>query len=336
MYNFNEYLYKSLPLIYQKEDANIKPTPYPLQRFINILSEGGFDEIIKYIDSFKNLSNIDLIDPKFLPLLAHDLGMDFKYKLDDPTKRKFLKIMPVLYALKGTDSSFNYIAREVFGESAKVAIQSVPNSKDLNLGVSFDGDTGFDIDRRKLLYEEMLEIVRPVNTKLGYTYFIYYLEKYLREEITDNVVDKFLTKVLVEDIDVTNIRDVFGIETFKTIESDIYNAVNRVDDGGRPFKVLRSILGGNDLIGSRSKGLALDKILTKTTTEEFKREIKDNYDSWTYIFIEKFEKNMTEESMKSTIKYVYPPSKTMDTTNSLLTSSFKLTNEVAYTSTLSY
>src|SRR5690606_32940481 len=81
------------------------------------------------IEEFLFIHDIDNIDSKYLPLIAKTLGLDFPYIVDENTQRKFLKIVPVLYKLKGTESSFNYLAREIFSTKSKITT-TVPQYKE--------------------------------------------------------------------------------------------------------------------------------------------------------------------------------------------------------------
>ena len=63
-----------LPSVYRKEDANIKPYKEPLKRYLKILSEGGFEALLKSIEGVSPfIRDIDNVTARYLPLIAKRL-----------------------------------------------------------------------------------------------------------------------------------------------------------------------------------------------------------------------------------------------------------------------
>ena len=227
--NFSEQLYQMLPPIYRKEDANIKPYKEPLKRYLKILSEGGFEVLLKSIEEFLFIRDIDNVDSKYLPLIAETLGLEFPYFVDEKTQRKFLKIVPVLYKLKGTESSFNYLAREIFSIKSKIST-IVPQYEEgiseeelrkIYLNIEVEGDIP-NIQRKEEFFWQFAEAIRPVNKELliilKLIYFANYdLQSRARDTIFETLidrqgVDRFRYRLLVDGVDhnITNSGIILG------------------------------------------------------------------------------------------------------------------------------
>ena len=213
--NFDKQLYNMLPPIYRKEDAKIAE---PLKRFLKILSAGGFEVLLKSIEEFLFIRDIDNVDSKYLPLIAKTMGLDFPYIVDEKTQRKFLKIVPVLYKLKGTESSFNYLAREIFSTKSKISTtvpqyeEGIPEEELRKIYLNIEVDGGIpDIKRKEEFFRQFAEIIRPANKELMIILkLIYYANYALRSRARDTIfeiltdhqgVDRFRYKLLVDGVD---------------------------------------------------------------------------------------------------------------------------------------
>lgn len=119
--NLKDNLYKNLPSIYKYEDSLASPDPFPLKRFLSVLGDGGFNELESYIKDIENLYDVDNNNDIFLPYLSEMFGIKFPFDagMDVALQRNILKILPILYKLKGTEDSFNYLSRELFGYGSK-------------------------------------------------------------------------------------------------------------------------------------------------------------------------------------------------------------------------
>lgn len=192
--NFDKQLYNMLPPIYRKEDAKVKPNPEPLKRFLKILHEGGYKPLIERIDSLQNLTDIDNADPNDLHLLVKTLGLDFPYNMTDKERKKYLKIIPTIYKSKGTEDSFNFLAREIF--STKTSIHTTAETyqegmtpeewRRIFINIEVDGSLP-DLQRKEQNFRKFVEIVRPVNRILVINLMLMYYDEYnLDERARDN------------------------------------------------------------------------------------------------------------------------------------------------------
>lgn len=216
--SFDKYLYNTLPPIYRSEDAKIKPNPEPLRRFLQILNEGGFKPIISNVDRLRNLSNIDNANSEDLSNIVRALGLEFPYNMTDSERRKYIKIIPSLYKLKGAEDSFNYLAREIFSTKSKIDTKVAEYVEGMTpeewrkifLNIEIDGGLP-DIQRKEENFRKFVEIIRPVNRILVINLMLMYYTSYdLQGRARDSSfetlkdhqgVDRFRYRLLVDGVD---------------------------------------------------------------------------------------------------------------------------------------
>ena len=212
MLNLGEKLYYKLPSVYISEDSKIEPSPYPLQRFLKVLG-GGFDFIESKVEDFGNVIDIDICPPEYLQLIASMLGIEFPYSLDEATQRRYIKIIPVLNRLKGTTSSFEYLARETFGSSAVVSAYKIPYEEGMTpeewrrilVRVELDGESTY-LANKEENFKKFAEILRPANYKLVTDLAMFYLDRvttrtnaeYLNDIFLDTNTEDFLKSRLLD------------------------------------------------------------------------------------------------------------------------------------------
>lgn len=204
---WDEQLYQMLPELYRREDARIEPSNYPLKRFLQVLANGGFDPLFKDILVFQSLMDLDEVDARFLPIIAKTFGLSYPYNMDESTQRKFLKIVPSLYRLKGTAQSFNYLAREIFSTKSRISTrrqeyeEGMPPEewRKIFLDIEVDGSIK-DLRRKEENFRKFAEAIRPINRILIINLKLtYYLQYDLRANlfIKDfDVVKDFASEVL--------------------------------------------------------------------------------------------------------------------------------------------
>lgn len=188
---FGEMTYQNLPDFYKNIDNTLKPIPEPLRRYLNLLGV-GLDEIYEYSNDLLRAFDIDTIDDRFLEPISKFLGLEFPYYMDNKEKRKLLKIIAKLYATKGTKSSFEYLAREIFGTKTKIEVNKVKYEEGMTpeewrylfIEITADEDIK-DLDKKKEDYFKMAEIVRPVNTIIGMALTLMYYEYYDKSRLRD-------------------------------------------------------------------------------------------------------------------------------------------------------
>jgi len=305
--NFSEQLYQMLPPIYRKEDANIKPYKEPLKRYLKILSEGGFEVLLKSIEEFLFIRDIDNVDSKYLPLIAKTLGLDFPYSVDEKTQRKFLKIVPVLYKLKGTESSFNYLAREIFSTKSKITT-TVPQYKEgiskeelrkIYLNIEVDGDIP-DLQRKEENFRKFVEIVRPVNMILVINLiFVYYTEYKFDERVRDPFYSEIISVNPERDRFMSSLKDEVDISILKLkAETEISHL--KPHDYRDPFYLNSSNL--NNLRFGLSSFNSLVKIKEQPLLETVKKYVEG-------ISFEAITESVTNDSYTSIVKDASPQTK---------------------------
>ena len=191
--DLKDLLYERLPELYRREDANIAPAPYPLKRFLDVLVSGGFNELLKYIEDFRRIQNIDECPKELLPLIAQQYGLDFPYDMDEASQRKFIKVLPTLYANKGTEEAFKYLAREIFGEGTNLKANMAQKPEDMDeeewkklddwkkllVYLEVNGET-LKLDNKHINFVKFCEIIRPVNTVVIPYLAMFYKDNYDR------------------------------------------------------------------------------------------------------------------------------------------------------------
>lgn len=216
--SFDKFLYDSLPPIYRSEDLKIKPNPEPLKRFLQILHEGGFKPLIESAENIRNLSDVDNARPEDLNLIVKQLGLDFPYNMSEAERKKYIKIIPSLYKLKGVEDSFNYLAREIFSTKSKIDTRVAEYVEGMTpeewrkifLNIEIDGGLP-DIQRKEENFRKFVEIIRPVNRILVINLMLMYYTAYdLQGRARDSSfetlkdhqgVDRFRYRLLVDGVD---------------------------------------------------------------------------------------------------------------------------------------
>lgn len=190
--DIKDFLYDRLPELYRKYDAE-QASPYPLKRYLDILTEGGLAELLKYIEDLRKIQNIDECPKEFLPLIAQQYGLDFPYDMDETSQRKFIKVLPKLYANKGTEEAFKYLAREIFGEATNLKAnmaqkpeemadeewQKLNDWQKLLVYLEIDGET-LKLENKHINFLKFCEIIRPVNTVVIPYLALFYKDQYER------------------------------------------------------------------------------------------------------------------------------------------------------------
>ena len=116
---FNLLYYKKLPQIYRDEDAKIE---FPLKRYLESLSEGGFSSSIDDITGILSLIDPKSIPEKFFPYLCESFGLEYFPDIDVTYQRKFLTNMGELVRRRGTFSSVHFLVRSLTGLEAELSL----------------------------------------------------------------------------------------------------------------------------------------------------------------------------------------------------------------------
>ncbi len=305
--NFSEQLYQMLPPIYRKEDANIKPYKEPLKRYLKILSEGGFEVLLKSIEEFLFIRDIDNVDSKYLPLIAKTLGLDFPYNMTDKERRKYLKIIPSLYKSKGTADSFNFLAREIFSTKTKINTRAEVYKEGMTpkewrrifLDIEVDGALP-DLQRKEENFRKFVEIIRPVNRILVINLILVYFTEY---KFAERVRDSFNSEIIIDnsklDRFISNLKDEVDISILKLkVETEISHL--KPYDYRDPFYLNSSNL--NNLRFGLSSFNSLVKIKEQPLLETVKKYVEG-------ISFEAITESVTNDSYTSIVKDASPQTK---------------------------
>ena len=183
-----EVLYDLLPQLYKVEDAKQKPIPYPLKRYLQVAGI-GLDFMRSKIEGHANIFDLDKAPPELLPHLAKTLGFEFPYDMTEKEQRSLLKVLPILYKLKGTQTVFDYLARQIFGLDAKaysewVSRGGLKGENLIEINVEASGELS-NLQTRIDRYYKYSELFRPVNHKLFWRIILYYTDVYDKQKILD-------------------------------------------------------------------------------------------------------------------------------------------------------
>lgn len=106
----SNYLYNKLPQVYRNYDNQEL-----LKRFIEVMSEGGYINVLNDTHNIMDLLDVDKCPSKFLPLLCSYYGYEYNLEIPELFQRRLLKYIVDVYKRKGTKSSIKFIARELTG-----------------------------------------------------------------------------------------------------------------------------------------------------------------------------------------------------------------------------
>lgn len=256
--NLQERLYNNLPNIYLSEDAK---HGYALKKVLSVLGV-GFNELEQYVKDLSNAYDLDKCPANFLPLIAQLYGVEFPYSFDVATQRKFLKVIPLLYANKGTDVAFKYLAREIFGQATvtnswtadrgDISLDDWINSdewKKLFVKVEVDGET-FQLDDKANQFIKFSEIIRPVNTILIPYIVFFYQDKYDKES---NIKELYDLAILYCDDKLETIKqalDQYDSSTLSMQDEELYKTITRFPTDSNPFLINLDRLNSAKTLGA--------------------------------------------------------------------------------------
>jgi phage tail-like protein len=182
--SMGEVLYDLLPQLYKTEDSRLEPNPYQLKRFLQI-NGVGLDYLRDKAKGHSDLFSVDNTPPELLPHLAEMLGFEFPYSMSVNEQRSLIKLLPTLYKLKGTQSVFDYLSRQIFGLDAKAYSDWVSRGGEngenlIRINIEANGETP-NLQPRIDRYYAYSEKFRPVNHKLFWSIVLHYTEDYERQ-----------------------------------------------------------------------------------------------------------------------------------------------------------
>jgi phage tail-like protein len=182
--DMGSFLYDKLPEIYKSEDGRITPNPYPLKRFLSVFGV-GLDFMKSKIDGHMNMYDPSTCPAEFLPLIAETFGFSFPHTLTELEQRRFVKMLPELYKIKGTDDSFIQLAQAIFGNDSSINIwrtqraEGVPVSEWRTIHIEVEATNMQDTNRQTLLenfFKTYVNMLRPINKYLDVNVYFFYKE----------------------------------------------------------------------------------------------------------------------------------------------------------------
>lgn len=244
----DELLYGLLPEVYRQEDSKIKPTPFPLKRFIQVAST-GLEFIEGKIEGHSNIYNLDKTPEELIPHLAKMMGWEFPYDMPIDEQRNLLKSLPYLYQMKGTATVFDYLGRKVFGadSSAETVRRDYPfsalNNTSHEISQTFLLNTVKNIiDVRVLIngevsqinekierYNDFADRFRPVNHYLNIIISLFYSSDYEIKVTDEHVIDILQTTDTFSKT-LPNLAEYLDLT--KSFDEDKYNRIVFADEYG--------------------------------------------------------------------------------------------------------
>lgn len=104
-----------LPVLYRERDTDDKV----LKRFLDIYGF-QFDILKSHAEGFTTIFDVDTCDSKFLPHLAHLVGVQLSDSFTEDTKRKFIKNAVFIHSRKGTVPGIETFCEAVTGWDCSV------------------------------------------------------------------------------------------------------------------------------------------------------------------------------------------------------------------------
>lgn len=296
-----ERLYEMTPVSYKKFDADQKPTPYPLKRFMQLLDEGGWEHIQKEIEDMRNMYDPLRTPERNLDMLADIMGFRFPITtvgdglggevsifLTSDEKRQFLSLLPTLYENKGTPKVFYFLGRNIFGAETSVVPEWIPRTVSssgnhtINLNVAVE-DGVLDLGAKAERYKMFADKFRPANNVINVTLQIIYHDDYTSEN-SDELLDTYqdfredsyppsrILESLIDSLsDVTsesytsgNIMDADDL-TVKDVYSEIYLSESVLDGATDIIRNLGTVLSKNYSGNKLNRGFRLTKPYSEIT-----------------------------------------------------------------------
>jgi phage tail-like protein len=227
-----ETLYNLLPPVYHREDAKIKPDQYPLKRFLQV-NGVGLDFMRGKIDGRASLFDLDNTPVELLPHLAKMLGFDFPYDMSVKEQRNMLKLLPTLYKMKGTQSVFDYLSRQIFGLDAKAYSDWVSRGGDngenlIRINIEANGETA-NLQTRIDRYYKYSDKFRPVNHKLFWSIILHYVDEYKRQDkmSVEYMIDILKMNEGIETFNRSKLGDLIDFQELKETQTDAYTFRDR-------------------------------------------------------------------------------------------------------------
>ena len=162
---------KKLPQIYRDEDRKIG---YPLKRYLESLTEGGFNGAIEDIEKTLSLFDPKAIPESLFPFLCESFGLEYFPDIDVTYQRKFLLNLGELVRRRGTFSNVHFMIRALTG---------------LDSELSREGNT-----LNIVLLAANLEQMR--NIEISMTIIGNYIQSQIPYYITPNITSRITTQVI--------------------------------------------------------------------------------------------------------------------------------------------
>lgn len=228
--DYGKKLYEALPPLYRREDAKVRPKPYPLKRFLQVTGT-GFNFLAKKQEGHSDMFNLYKTPSEFLPHLGEMLGYNFPYEMTEIEQRNFLKVLPYLYKFKGTEKVFDYLGIVVYGSKTKVRAEYRNNTDPANnyhhaidIYLEISGSLS-DIIERANRYNKFANNFRPMNTVINPIVQLFYDDVFTRLTNTDIIGETTMFNTTTDVYDRNIQRDLERISLLN-FATDSYNRDN--------------------------------------------------------------------------------------------------------------
>jgi phage tail-like protein len=109
---FVDFLYNKLPAVYREEDSKLGS---PLYRYLQSLSEGGFEKALSDVDGFLSLVDPETCPDEIFPYLYESFGLPYYQDIDISYHRRFLSNIGALMKRRGTNRAVKYLVSTLTG-----------------------------------------------------------------------------------------------------------------------------------------------------------------------------------------------------------------------------
>lgn len=170
--DFGLKLYNRFPLKYREDDALIG---FPLKRFLQALSDGGFKYTIEDINGIVNLIDPDKVDSKVLPVLFKQYGLEIFNGIPEQYLRYLLPKLGESWSKKGSLSVVEFITSSLSGiKTSSEIVYDENGDSSVNVRLEMDyniGDYFPEADQFKRLLENFVPFYCDIVILYSYLFY---------------------------------------------------------------------------------------------------------------------------------------------------------------------
>lgn len=266
MLNLSNNLYYQLPELYRKEDSRLG---LPLQRYLSILGS-GMDYAGDKIWLYTNVFDLDKCPVELLPLFAEMMGLPFPYSMPEHAQRRFLKALPFIYRMKGTEQTFKYLAREIFGAETKTDAFRQQYTEGMlpaewrKIFVRVETIDQPSLQEKITNFNRLSEYIRPANRNLITELSLVMLDQYDTNRWKEEELQYLITYILIDLEDYVWDKVFFDLSTLLVSDTeDGYNNTSEIYDLFIPS------VFDTESIGAPVASYEMESIFVSVETEAF-------------------------------------------------------------------